>query len=360
MSDVILQGKYVTLERGRREQLKARIAVCGPGGTGKTRVALRLAYTLVGDWKKIAILDTEYNRSKMHLKKTDPEIGYIGPEIPHIPLTPPFEWRKFIDAMNTAERAGMECLIIDTFTHEWEGEGGISDLAAEKGGEYHSWRLPKKYHSKILERILQSPMHIIVSVRAKTEYVMEEVGVKKDGKKKYEVKKIGIRPQQSHDYDYLFDFVFMLQQDHTVQVLKDTPELFKGYDGTVTREVCEKIKGWLIDGEEVRSYTEIKNEAIQYIQEMAETFPQVLAKVKEIEGKKQEELSLWTYQEVMDFKEWVEKSEESFIGQKIVAVSKKNKKVAETVKEYQTKLGKKFNQFSLEEKKEVLARIESN
>ncbi|MFC7441448.1 hypothetical protein [Laceyella putida] len=63
-------------------------------------------------------------------------------------------------------------------------------------------------------------------------------------------------------------------------VLKDTPSLFTGYDGTITQEVVNKVKSWLIDGEEVISYTGIKQEAIEFIYDMSDLSPQVATHLK--------------------------------------------------------------------------------
>ncbi|MFC7443470.1 AAA family ATPase [Laceyella putida] len=354
---VLAKGKYLVLEEGSREQLKARIVVCGPGGTGKTRDALRIAYGLTGDWKKIAILDTEYNRAKMHYGVNDPEVGLIGPKIPHMGLTPPYQWEKFMDALDICERAGIQCLILDSFTHEWEGEGGISDMAAnpkKKGmSDFHAWRMPKKYHSKVLERILHSPLHIICTVRAKTEYAYKEDGVDDKGKTKYKVEKIGVRPQQSNDYDYLFDFVFMLRQDHTFEALKDTPGLFKDYDGTITMEVVNKIKTWLIDGEEVESYTDVKNQIVAFLQDVAKIYPKLDSHIKQIELQKEEEISLWSYQEVMDFHRQLMENK-NLLSAIVIEYGKKNTTYADVIKGYTESKNKPFKTLTQEELSHVL------
>ncbi|MBH8604109.1 MULTISPECIES: hypothetical protein [unclassified Thermoactinomyces] len=131
--------------------------------------------------------------------------------------------------------------------------------------------------------------------------------------------------------------------------------MFTDYAGTITLEAGNKIKAWLIDGEEVKSYTEIKREAIEYISQMAETYPQVASQLKELEQKKKEEIGIWTYQEVMDYKARIEKAEPALLSKKIIALAKKQPEVADKVKQMQEKLGKKFDQFTLEEMRQVLA-----
>lgn len=50
------------LRKAERRKTKARIGISGPAGSGKTMSALLMAYGLVGDWNKIAIIDTEIDR----------------------------------------------------------------------------------------------------------------------------------------------------------------------------------------------------------------------------------------------------------------------------------------------------------
>jgi hypothetical protein len=246
------------IRKAERKQLKARISVVGASGHGKSRAALEIAYGLCNDWSKIMVADTEYESSLM-LVGTDYdgfEIGqfYIGD------IEAPYTTDKYLDAIETAEREKMKVLILDNFSHEWDGEGGINDWVSELGGKFHHWKAPKKAHNRLIERIMHSPLHIITTVRAKQEYV-EEVNEK--GKKEY--KKVGMKPQQSNDYDFLFTTVFMMREGTYATVTKDRTHLFHDFDGRITPEIGEMFLDWLVKGKPVKSIQERKISAIQTI-----------------------------------------------------------------------------------------------
>ncbi len=47
------------LQTAERKQAKIKMALQGPAGSGKTKGSLLLAYGLIQDWSKIAVLDSE-------------------------------------------------------------------------------------------------------------------------------------------------------------------------------------------------------------------------------------------------------------------------------------------------------------
>ena len=104
-----------------REQVSLLIALAGASGSGKTYSALRLAKGMSPNGK-IAFIDTEARRG-LHYAE---EFKFI-----HADMRPPFRPAAFIEGIQAAEAAGAEVVVIDSFSMEYDGEGGIMDWADE-------------------------------------------------------------------------------------------------------------------------------------------------------------------------------------------------------------------------------------
>lgn len=152
-----------------RENVSLLIALAGPSGSGKTKSALRLAEGLA-DGGPIAFIDTEARRG-LHYADQHKFI--------HADMRPPFRPARFIEAVRVAEDAGAKVVIIDSFSLEYEGEGGILDWAAEleEAGTKPpgNWKVPKQAHKRLMNDLLQCRASIIFCLRAdeKIEIVRE-------------------------------------------------------------------------------------------------------------------------------------------------------------------------------------------
>ena len=158
------------------------VALVGGTNSGKTFSALRLAQGIAGKDGKVAVLDTEGGRT-LHLKSAFRFDAMV--------LEPPFRPERFADAAKVAEDAGYGCLLIDSFSMEWAGVGGVlewqqAELAAgverqrkaasSKGWAFDearaanahkasSWIVPKMAHKAMVYSFLQRRMPIIFSIR---------------------------------------------------------------------------------------------------------------------------------------------------------------------------------------------------
>lgn len=99
------------------------IAVIGDTNSGKSFSALRLATGIAkAQGKRVAVIDTEGGRV-LHLKKHfDFDVHMMKP--PHRP-------QRYLAAAQWAEGKGYGCLVFDSFTTEWRGEGGKLDWSRE-------------------------------------------------------------------------------------------------------------------------------------------------------------------------------------------------------------------------------------
>jgi AAA domain len=156
------QEKNMTFQfaPAKREHVSLLIALAGASGSGKTYSALRLANGLAAGGK-IAFIDTEARRG-LHYAE---DFQFI-----HADMRPPFTPAAFIYAIHEAEKAGAAVVIIDSFSHEYDGEGGIIDhadrLASEGVKSPGNWKEPKLAHKKLMNALLQCRASIIFCLRA--------------------------------------------------------------------------------------------------------------------------------------------------------------------------------------------------
>lgn len=165
-------GPIVTFSRAQREGSHCLISMEANSGEGKTYSAILLMRGLVGPKGNFGLLDTETGRGKIYANMAG---GYEYGE-----LTPPYTPERYIAAIKAAEAAKLDGLIIDSGSHEWEGIGGIGEIAeASKTGGLNKWAKPKARHKKFVQALLATRMHIIVCLRAK-EKMLQRAGA--DGK----------------------------------------------------------------------------------------------------------------------------------------------------------------------------------
>lgn len=221
--------------KAQRKQAKLKIGVSAPSGAGKTYSALLMAYGMCGDWEKIAVIDTENGSAELYSHLG----GYSVCQI-----TPPFTPKKYIAAINEAVEAGFEVLIIDSLSHAWNGEGGLLDMqdkaakASKSGNSFTAWREITPEHNKLVDAVLQSDIDVIVTTRAKSEYVMTDDNGKKG------VKKIGLAPVFRDGLEYELTVFFDISQEHIATASKDRTGLFDGQNFKPTVETGKQLSEW--------------------------------------------------------------------------------------------------------------------
>ena len=237
----------INFEFVTRKKSKARIAVVGPSGAGKTLSSLLLAYGITGDWSKIALIDTEHERGRFYAERGDFEIG----QFLYAPLYPPYSPDRYMDFVNSAAAAVGEdgVVIVDSFSHAWDNEGGVLDIkgiiAQQKGkNDYTAWDEAGKIQNNLVNTILSAPCHTVVTMRTKMAYAMEV----NDRGKTVPVK-IGLAPVQRDSTEYEFDVVFQINREHIACTSKDTTFL-DAWSGVITPELGKQLGAWLEKGEE--------------------------------------------------------------------------------------------------------------
>lgn len=232
-------NKYIMqLQLATRKKTKLRLNTSGPAGSGKTMSALLMAKGLVGDWSKIAVIDTENGSASLY--------SHLG-GFNTIDLQAPFSPERYIQAIDACIAGGIECIIIDSSSHEWSGTGGcieINEHLAQskfKGNTWSAWSQTTPRHDAFVQKVLQCPAHVITCTRSKMETVMT------DDKK---VKKLGMKDIQREGWEYELTVSLSIDRDtHTAIASKDRTELFEGKDPFVITEATGKlIADWCNQG----------------------------------------------------------------------------------------------------------------
>lgn len=232
----------ISLRPAQRSKAKLRIGLSGPSGSGKTYSALLIASGIASDWSKIAIIDTENGSGELY--------SDLGP-YNVITLLPSegFSPERYIEAITACEAAGMEVVIIDSITHEWDGKGGcleINDKTARakyKGNTWSAWSDTTPRHQHFIDAIVQSRCHIITTVRNKQDTVQVEGG---------KVKKVGTKEVTREGYEYELTVNLNLDRDGNLAIAsKDRTRIFAAMDPFVpTVDTGKLLAEWAAEGKE--------------------------------------------------------------------------------------------------------------
>lgn len=227
-----------SFQKAARHRCKIKMALQGPSGSGKTYSSLLLAYGLTNDWSKIAVIDTENGSANLYAHLGDYSV---------MTLTAPYSPERYKEAVEQAVNAGFECLVIDSLSHEWNGSGGVLDIHSNiPGNSFTAWAKVTPRHNACMQAILNSDIHVVATMRSKTDYVMSE----RNGKQVPE--KVGLKATQREDAEYEFTLVFELNPHHIAFVSKDRTGLFKTmYEQRITAETGQTIRNWCNQGDEV-------------------------------------------------------------------------------------------------------------
>lgn len=243
----------MAFQKVQRKAAKMRVALAGPSGSGKTLSALYLAYGVTQDWGKIALIDTEHGRAQFYGNRPDLNVGeYLYQE-----LTPPFTAERYIAMAQEAQQAvGTDgVVIIDSFSHAWEGEGGVleyKETVEQQAGKnsFTAWSDAGKKQNMLINNLLSLDCHVITTLRTKTAYAMEQ----NDRGKTVPVK-LGLAPVQRENTEYEFDLVLNIARNHMAVVSKDTTFL-DSWTGIITPELGTSLRDWLAKGIEPHRCTD--------------------------------------------------------------------------------------------------------
>lgn len=217
--------------RAERTQARLRLALQAPSGGGKTATSLLIAKGMVAalqargklpthlDGVYIGLLDTERDSAKLysHLVPFDTLV-----------LEPPYSPERYLGALQALERVGYPIIIVDQITHEWSGQGGVLDMvkASKEYNDFAKWNGPSQAHDRFMDGLLRSPAHLLVTMRSKTAWSLEEQ-VGKDGRARKVPVRIGMQAKQREGTEFEFTTVLdLMVPSNEANCIKDRTELF--------------------------------------------------------------------------------------------------------------------------------------
>lgn len=187
--------------KATRDGTHLLIALAGASGSGKTYSAMLLAQGICGD-EPFFVIDTEAGRAKHYADQFNFE---------HFELLPPFTPERYTEAIKKAEARGFKAIVIDSMSHEFDGEGGIMDMANNSSAKGPgAWLIPKKRHKTMMNKLLQVHTHQIFCLRADEKIDMS----KRDDRGKIIVTNQGWIPIQEKRFMYEQTISFTLNPQH--------------------------------------------------------------------------------------------------------------------------------------------------
>ncbi len=263
-----------TFEPATKEEAKLRMAIGGPSGSGKTYSALAIASAIVArEGGKIAVIDTERGSASLYSDEFKFDRLNLTKHSP----------ADFREAIAAADEAQYSVLIIDSLSHAWIGRGGALEMVdkaqgrAEGSGNKNSffaWRNVTPEHNKLVDAILSSRCHVIVTMRSKQHYEIEN----QNGK--LTPVKMGMELVQRDGIEYEFQITGDMDYQHSMRITKtrcraldkDDPIPFPG------TEFANVIMDWLGQGigqtqEEENERHAIREEMINILTQMGKKNP---------------------------------------------------------------------------------------
>ena len=240
------------IKPAKRGKSNVLVAIVGYSDTGKTESALRLATGFGG---KIVVIDTEHGRST--IKADRYKFDILELEAPHGPL-------EYLAAGQAAEKAGAATIIIDSMSHEHEGQGGLLELhkaAADRlkakwsttyeKAQMSAWNEPevKPARKQLLYWMTHSDCNFILCFRAREKMDLTNAA---------KPKKLGYMPVGGEEYFYEMTTRFLLfpepkgvpqwqpEEEGEKAIIRkpDNAELAKIVNGQINEKMGAAMVAW--------------------------------------------------------------------------------------------------------------------
>lgn len=224
----------VSFKKATKTQARARVALSGPPGSGKTYTALTWAQAL---GKSIAVIDTERGSASLYADLFEFDV---------LDLAPPYHPHRLIEALAAAE--AYDVAVIDSTSHFWAGEGGVLEIVdkAKVGGDsFRAWSKGTPLQQRMVDAILRHPGHVVSTMRSKTEYALVE-----NDRGKKSVEKLGMAPVQRDGIEYEFTLMMDVDMRHIAHVTKSRYSGLADLDIPPERsaESAREFATWLTSG----------------------------------------------------------------------------------------------------------------
>jgi AAA domain len=229
---ITLNTNIMKLRLVERKKAKIKMALQGSSGSGKTFSSILLAKGLTdGDFSKVVLIDSEWGSGNLY--------AHLG-NFNVVTLEPPYTPEKYIKAIDICLDAKMEVIILDGISKIWQYL--LEFHASLKGNSFVNWQRVNLKQNAFIDKILQSHVHIIATMRTKQAYVLNL----KDGK--YVPEKVGLKAIQRNNVDYEFTTVFNLDNQNLATATKDRTGLFTRKQAFVINSATgRKILNWSLN-----------------------------------------------------------------------------------------------------------------
>jgi hypothetical protein len=109
------------------------------------------------------VIDTEQGSASLYSDQFDFDV---------LELTGDYHPQKYVEAIKSAAAAGYDVCVVDSITHEWNGKGGVLEIAS---GKFTGWKDARPAHDAFVQCIvsMRTKMHIVATARSAMEYVQE-------------------------------------------------------------------------------------------------------------------------------------------------------------------------------------------
>lgn len=208
-------GTAIQFKKAVKFEAKGRVALIGPGGSGKSMTALKLARSLAGKDGTIAAIDTEHGSLSKYASSPGRPADYLTTFDFDVIEPSSFSPESWVESLTVAEKNGYAVFITDSLSHYWIGRDGALEFVDNASKRFKDnmggWKEFRPYERIMVDRMIASPCHIICTMRTKTDYV-EEVN-QQTGKKGR--RKVGLAPVQREGLEYEFDLVAYMDDENT-------------------------------------------------------------------------------------------------------------------------------------------------
>lgn len=230
-------------KKATKTQARLRMAICGPGGSGKTYTSLLVARELANGGR-VALIDSERGSASKYADIYDFDVLELGS----------FSPETYVEAIAAAEASGYAVVVIDSLSHAWAGRDGAleqvdrvvarNEAQNRRANSFTAWREVTPMHNRLVDAMLGSACHIIVTLRVKSEYVVDV-----DDRGRTAPRKIGLAPIQRDGLEYEFDVIADMTTKNELAVGKTRCSRLQGYVATKPgADFAAIIKSWLSDG----------------------------------------------------------------------------------------------------------------
>lgn len=225
----------ISFQPAEKSQGYLRLAIYGPSGSGKTMSSLRIATGLGG---RVAVIDTERGSASKYADRWQFDVAELADDK---------GISKLVQALNAAQQAGYNVVIIDSLSHAWQELLAEVDRLAQakyRGNSWAAWSEGTPKQRGLIDALLSYPGHVIATMRARTEWLADT-----SGKKGSAPVRVGLAPEQGKGIEYEFDLLMEISVDNVAHIIKDRTGEFHGQViDKPDEELGERLAAWLGTG----------------------------------------------------------------------------------------------------------------